>query len=117
MIKLDTAFITTATSVMYGVTSVVITDTMRVSYVEIDFTSGSVMAMVERGTMVGSPAVFTPNMEKLRVQLNADGTFASTNGALTGSIPVQIANGFLASLTAAFQAFVLGAGAVSGTQI
>ena len=117
MIKLAPAFITAATSVMDGVTTSETTDTLRVSYVEIDFTLVTVMAMVERGTLEGSPSVFTPNMPTLRIQLNANGTFASTDGSWTGSIPVASAQAFVATLTAVFQAFILGAGAVTGTQI
>jgi hypothetical protein len=114
MIKLDAAYIKAVTSVFDGVTSTSITDTLEVSYAEIDFVVGNVMAMVQRGTVING--VFTPNLEQLRIQLNADGTFASTDGTWVGAIPAAVAAGFVAQLTAGFQAFILGAGKVTGTQ-
>jgi hypothetical protein len=115
MIKLDAHFVTTATTVMEGVTTTNITDTLRIAYVELDLNSGSVMAMLDRGTLVNG--VFVTNQPKLRIQLNSDGTFASTDGAWTGTVPVGAVQGFLALLAGAFQSFVLGAGAVTGTQV
>jgi hypothetical protein len=113
MIKLDTAFVTTDTSVIGGVQTVASTDTLRVSYVELNLIGGSVMAMVERGTLIDS--VFTPNMFKLRIELHADGNFSSTDGSWKGSVPAAVVAGFVQQLRGAFEAFVLGAGAVTGT--
>lgn len=114
MIKLDATFITTATTIMNGVTTTAITDTLRIAYVELDFNSGSVMALVERGTLVNS--VFVPNMDRLRIQLNPDGTFSSTDGTWKGAVPPAVVQGFIAQLAGAFQSFILGAGAITGTQ-
>lgn len=115
MIRLDAIYVTAVTSVFNGVTSTATTDTLRVSYAELDLVGGNVMAMVQRGTVVND--VFTANMPQLRIQLNADGTFASQDGSWAGSIPVEVAQGFVQGLTSAFQAFVLGSGAVTGTAV
>ena len=115
MIKLDAAYVTAVTSVFNGVTSTETTDTLRVSYAELDFVGGSFMAMVERGMVVNG--LFTPNLSKLRIQLNAGGTFASTDGSWKGTVPVEAVQGFVTGLISAFQAFVLGAGVVTGTVV
>ena len=117
MIKLDAAFITAATSVFNGVTTTTTTDTLRVSYAELDLVGGSIMAMVERGTISGSPSAFTPNMSKLRIQLNGNGTFSSQDGSWQGKVDPAVVQAFVAALTTALQTFVLGAGVVTGTQV
>ena len=131
MINLDPVSITTASATMNGVVTNTVTDTLRVSYVEISFEAGSVMAMVQRGTMVATPAVdatdttpaipagseFVENMPQLRIQLNADGSFSSTNGVWAGSVPPQVAAGFVGQLKAGFDAFILGAGKVDGKAV
>lgn len=113
MITLAPQYITSATRTFNGQTITNTTDTMRISYAELDLVGGSVMCMVERGTVIGG--AFTPNMSKLRIQLNADGTFASTDGSWSGTVPVAVVQGFVSGLTSAFQQFVLGAGAVQGS--
>lgn len=132
MIRLDTAFITAVTSVFNGVTSTTTTDTLRVSYAELDLIGGNVMAMVERGyvtpavtasaegvtpVVAAAPATFVATLPKLRIQLSADGKFSSTDGSWAGTIDPAVSAGFVASLRAGFEAFVLGSGAVTGTTV
>src|ERR1035437_5090079 len=100
---------------MNGFVTNTVTDTLRVSYVEISFEAGSVMAMVQRGTMVDGK--FVSNMSQLRIQLNADGSFSSQDGTWTGSVPPQVAAGFVGQLKAGFDAFILGAGRVDGKAV
>jgi len=121
---------------MNGVASTNVTDTLRISYAEINLVSGSVMAFIERGTVTPAvaavaasapgvtpvvaavaavPATFVANMPKLRVQLNADGTFASTDGSWKGSVPAATAAAFVTALQNALEAFVLAAGLITGT--
>jgi hypothetical protein len=71
MITLSPASITTTTAVFNEVSTVTTTDTLRVSYVELNLPAGSVVAMLDRGTMVDG--IFTPNQPRLRVDVAADG--------------------------------------------
>jgi hypothetical protein len=88
------------------------------------------MAFVERGYVIPAiaasavgvtpvvaavPATFVPTLPKLRVQLNADGTFASTDGSWKGSVPAATAAAFVTALQNALEAFVLAAGLITGT--
>jgi len=56
-------------------------------------------------------------MPKLRIQLNADGTFSSQDGSWQGKVDPAVVQAFVAALTTALQTFVLGAGVVTGTQV
>jgi len=113
MITLSAASTTTIQDTFNGQVKTITTDTLFVSYAELSFASGSIMAIIQRGTMVGTPPVFVPNMSPLRVQLNADGTFASTDGTWTGA--TTSAPALIASLKSTLDNFVLGAGKVTGT--
>ena len=112
-IKLDAAFVTTSTAVFNGVTTTTTTDVLQVSYVELGFVSGSVTAFVQKGTMVDG--VFTPNMPQIRVDVSPDGTFHSSDGAWSGTIPNWAAT--LATLRAPFDGLLLGVGLVTGTAV
>ena len=113
MIKLDAASTTTSTSVFQGATTTTVTDTLFVSYVELGFESGSVVAMVQRGTMVNG--IFTPNQSQLRINVNPDGTFASQDGTWSGTLPNWSVA--LKALAASLDGLLLSAGLVSGTAI
>ena len=115
MINLSPASITTTTAVLNGVSTVSTTDTLLVSYVEIGFASGSVTMVVQQGSMVGSPAVFTPNLPQIRVDVAPDGTFRSSDGKLTGTIPSWPAT--LAALRTPFDGLLLSNGLASGTAV
>ena len=113
MIKLDAASTTTSTSVFQGETKTTVTDTLFVSYVELGFESGSVVAMIQKGTVVDG--VFTPNLPQIRVDVSPDGTFRSNDGVWLGTIPNWTAT--LAQLRAPFDGLLLGVGLVQGTAI
>ena len=113
MIKLDAASTTTSTAVFQGVTKTTVTDTLFVSYVELGFESGSVCAMIQKGTMVDG--VFTPNMPQVRVDVAPDGSFHTSDGILAGTIPNWAPT--LASLRAPFDGLLLGVGLVQGTEV
>jgi hypothetical protein len=113
MITLSPASITTSTAVFNGVTTVTTTDTLFVSYVELGFESGSVCAMIQKGSMVDGK--FVSNLPQIRVDVSPDGTFRSNDGAWTGTIPNWAAT--LAALRAPFDGLLLGVGLVSGTAV
>lgn len=111
MITLNAASITTNTSVFNSKPTVTVTDTLLISYMELNFPAGSVTAMIQRGTMVNG--VFTPSQPQLRVNVNPDGTFASTDGQWTGTLPNWVAT--YAALALNFENLLLSAGLVAGT--
>ena len=111
MIQLSAPSVTTSSSTFNGVVTTTVTDTLFVSYVELGFASGSVCAMIQKGTMVAG--VFTPNMPQIRVDVSPDGAFRSNDGAWTGTIPNWAAT--LATLRAPFDGLLLGVGLVTGT--
>ena len=113
MITLSPASITTSTAVFNGVTTVTTTDTLFVSYVELGFESGSVCAMIQKGSMVDGK--FASNMPQIRVDVASDGSFRSNDGLWTGTIPNWTAT--LATLRAPFDGLLLGVGLVSGTAV
>ena len=111
MIKLDAASTTTSTSVFQGATTTTVTDTLFVSYVELGFGSGSIVAMIQRGTVVDG--VFTPKQPQLRVDVSADGTFRSNDGNWSGTLPNWAAT--LKAIAGQLDGLLLSAGLVSGT--
>ena len=111
MIKLDTTFQTVQSSTFHGVTTTVTTDTLFVSSVRIDFTTGALYATILKGT--GTP--FVCNLPPVEVCVNPDGSFISQDGSWSGSCPAVVA--LVAQLRAAFDGFILGSGVVTGTQI
>ena len=113
MIHLDAASTTTSTSVFQGTTTTTVTDTLLVSYVELGFESGSIVAMIQRGTVVDG--VFTPKQPQLRVDVSADGTFRSNDGNWSGTLPNWSVA--LKALAASLDGLLLSAGLVSGTAI
>lgn len=113
MIHLDSNSVTTSTSTFNGVVTNTVTDTLFVSYVELGFESGSVCAMIQKGTMVDG--VFTPNMPQVRVDVAPDGSFHTSDGIWSGTIPNWAPT--LASLRAPFDGLLLGVGLVQGTAI
>jgi hypothetical protein len=113
MIQLAPASVTTSTAVFNGVSTVTTTDTLFVSYVELGFESGSVVAMIQKGTTVDG--VFIMNMPQIRVDVQPDGSFLSNDGAWSGTIPNWAAT--LAALRAPFDGLLLGSGLVTGTAV
>ena len=84
MIRLNDNFKTVSTDVFNGATTTKTTDTLRISYVELGFESGSVTAFIQKGTVVDG--VFTENMPKIRVDIASDGSFRSNDGNWSGKI-------------------------------
>lgn len=112
-IKLDAPFVTTSTVVFNGITTVNTTDTLFLSYIEISFESGTVSAFLQKGAVVNG--AFVPNLPKIRVNVNPDGTFSSSDGVWSGIIPNWSAT--LAALAAPLDGLVVGAGLVTGTAV
>jgi hypothetical protein len=113
MITLAAPSVTTSSSTFNGVVTTTVADTLFVSYVELGFASGTVTAMIQKGTMV--EGVFTPNLPQIRVDVYSDGTFRSNDGLWSGTIPNWTAT--LASLRAPFDGLLLGSGLVTGTAV
>ena len=113
MIALATQDQTTSTTVFNGVTTTSQTDTLFVSYIEINFESGTVSAFIQKGTVVNG--AFVCNLPKIRVNVNPDGTFSSSDGLWTGAIPNWSPT--LAALAAPLDGLVVGAGLVAGTTV
>ena len=111
MIKLDAASTTTNVATFNGKATTMVTDTLLVSYVELNLPAGSVVAMLDRGTMVAG--VFTPNQPRLRVDVAADGTFRSQDGQWSGTLPNW--STALTALASSLDGLLLSAGLVSGT--
>jgi hypothetical protein len=112
MIKLDTAFVTSVTNTMGGQSQSTVTDTLFVSSVRIDFTTGAIYALILRGT--GTP--FVANMEPLDICVNPDGSFTTADGSTwTGN--VASAPQLVAALKEQFDGFILASGKVSGTTV
>ena len=112
MIKLNAASTTTNTSVFNSQTTTTVTDTLVIAYVELNLPAGSVVAMIQRGTVVNG--LFTPNTSQLRIDVQSDGTFSSQDGSWSGTLPNWSAS--LAALSASLDGLLLSAGLVSGTQ-
>ena len=108
MIKLDAPFVTTISRSIGGEEQVTITDTLFVSSVTLDFTTGTLLAVIQRG--IGKP--FFANMEEMVVKVNADGSFASLDNTWTGAVPAV--PGVIASLRASFDQLLLSSGSLTG---
>ena len=113
MIALSMQDQTTSTTVFNGQTTTTLTDTVFVSYIEINFESGTVSAFIQKGTIVNGD--FVCNLPKIRVNVNPDGTFSSSDGQWTGTIPNWSPT--LAALASPLDGLVTGAGLVSGTVV
>src|ERR1035437_6599128 len=114
MIQLDAASTTTTSSTKgSGQPATTITDTLAVRYVEITFTDGSFLAIIDQGTMING--VFTVTGAPLWVDVRADGSFTSRDGAWTGTVATL--SDIIAGLKKAFDGFVLASGAVTGTAV
>lgn len=118
MITLATASQTTSTTVFNGVTAVNTTDTLFISYIEIGFGTGTVSAMIQKGTMVNG--AFTSNLPMIRVNVNPDGSFSSNDpsgpkGGWSGTIPNWSAT--LAALAAPLDGLLVAAALVQGTAV
>ena len=113
MISLDAASTTTASSTRGGQTVTATTDTLVVRYVELNLVEGSILAIIDRGTMANG--VFVATDIPLWVDVHADGTFSSRDGAWKGT--VATAGTIIAGLKQAFDQFLLASGAVTGTAV
>ena len=112
MIKLDAQFQTVQSSTFKGVTTTTTTDTLFISSVRIDFTTGAIYATIRKGT--SSP--FVENADPTDVCVNPDGTFVSSDGTWSGSLGA-VAAAVVAQLKTQFDQFVLASGAVTGQAV
>ena len=123
MIKLDAASQTVYTTMRNGKSQTDVVDTLVVRYVEMNLTDGSILAIIDRGTQVTVPATDTVPEHKdfvaidtpLWVDVRADGSFSSRDGAWQGNI--KAAGQITAGLKQAFDGFLLASGAITGTTI
>ena len=113
MIKLDPKYQTVVTKVYNGASVTTTTDTLFVSDVRIDFTTGAIYATIRKGT--GNPFVDNDDPPE-QICVNPDGTFVSQDGSWSGSLGA-VAPAIVASLKTQFDQFVLASGAVTGTLI
>lgn len=113
MIKLAAANQTTV-QYLAGTTleSSVVTDTLYVESVNIDFTTGALYATIARGTTVNG--VFSQNYPSVSIVVNPDGSFVSSDDKWVGSLGGAAAS-LVAQLATTFDNFVLAAGLVQGT--
>lgn len=110
MIKLDAQFVNTVTNSLGGVVTEVVTDTLFVQSVSIDFVAGTINAIVQRGQ-----GNFFPNMAPLCITVQQNGSFQSLDGAWSGEVPSFAA--FFAQLKATFDGFILASGVVDGVSV
>jgi hypothetical protein len=114
MIKLSGNFITTQQTLSgTTVSSSVVTDTLFVTDVRMDFITGALYATIQRGTLVNG--VFTSNYQQVQITVNPDGSFVSSDGSWKGTLS-SIAT-LVAGLKSQFDAFVLASGLVTGTAV
>lgn len=113
MIQLGAQDVTTTTKIFNGVTNNNVTDTLFVSYIEISFESGTVTAMIKRGTVVNG--AFVANIPDLRVNVSPDGSFTTPDGSWSGRIPNWVPS--LAAIAAPFDNLLLSTGVISGAEI
>lgn len=111
MLKLDTSY-TTTVQYLSGTTVVssVITDTLYVRNVNVDFSTGSMRATVDRGIEVNG--IFESNYPSLDIIVNPNGTFSSLDGTWVGS--VASAPQLVAQLKTTFDGFLLASGLITG---
>ena len=115
MIHLEPQYVTSVSKTMAGVTETIVTDTMFVQSVRIDFASGAIYAIILRGTINGGQ--FVENMSPLEICVNPDGSFVQTNDVDGWSGTVAPAPALVAQLRATFDQFILASGEVTGTTI
>jgi hypothetical protein len=111
MIKLNSPYVTSVVSTMGSESKTIVTDTLFISHVRLDLTTGALYATVQRGT--GNP--FVANMTPLEVCVNPDGSFVSSDGSWSGS--VASAPALVSELAQEFDQFILGSGEITGTVI
>ena len=113
MITLNTPDVTTIQSNGPSGSVTTITNTLFVSSVTLDMTTGAIYATIQRGALLNG--IFTPNFPTLQVTVNPDGSFISQDGTWSGSVGA-IAASLVASLKTQFDQFILASGAVSGAE-
>jgi hypothetical protein len=92
-----------------GVSVATVTDVLNVSYTEQGFDSGSLVIMLQNGTIIDG--TFTANMPQVRVDVSSDGSYRTSDGR-SGTFPNWKAA--LASLRAPLDGLLLSAGLASG---
>lgn len=114
MITLSTPYVTTTTSTLGGQTNTAVTDTLFISYVEVNFSPAFIRAKIQRGTMVAG--IFTPNIPDVWVNVNPDGSFTSSDGSFQGPAGTLSVAALASGLSTAFDGTILASGVVTGTE-
>jgi hypothetical protein len=115
MIKLDAQFVTTVTTSLGGVVTESVTDTLFVQSVSLDFVSGTINALVQRGQGGASgSAPFSATMDPVALTVQSNGVFTSNDGSWSGTVPGFAA--FWTQLKATFDSFILASGEVTGAE-
>ena len=96
MITLATPYVTTTVATINGVATTATTDTLFVSAVNINFSTGVLRAVLQRGTIVSGS--FSANQPPIQVSVQPDGTFQSLDGSWKGTINTNALISALASL-------------------
>lgn len=112
MIKLDPAFVTVVQDTMGAKQSTTTTDTLFISQVRLDFTTGAIYATIQRGALDAN-GQFISNYPDLDVIVNPDGSFIATNNLWSGS--VANAPTLVQQLKSQFDQMILASGVVGGT--
>lgn len=115
MIKLDVPYTTTVQYLAGNtVVSSVTTDTLYVREVRMDFSTGSMYALIDRGTVING--VFGSNYPSLEIIVNPDGSFTSPDGS-TWVGTVASSPALVAQLKTTFDQFLLASGKITGKQL
>jgi hypothetical protein len=98
MIKLPILVTKSQTIIDEKIVDTVVTDTLFISEVRIDFADSTIWARIQRGTIDGD-GKFQENYSPLSVQCSTDGSFSSSGlfSGNPGDIPVQAIVGALAA--------------------
>ena len=94
------------------ITGTVVTDTLYVQSVRLDFSTGAIYATIARGAVVNG--VFAQNYPSVDITVNPDGSFLSSDGTWVGSLGAQAAS-LVSQLKTTFDNFILLSGQVQGT--
>lgn len=96
------------------VDSSVVTDTLYIKSVTVDFSSGAMYAHIARGS-TDANGFFFENYPAVDLVVNPDGSFISSDGKWKGS--VSSAPSLVAQLQAEYDAFITSSGLITGTSV
>lgn len=114
MITLTGNSVTSVQTTFDGESATTTTDALFVSKVSLDFETNALYATIQRGTVVNG--VFQSNFASLKVTVNPDSSFVSSDGSWQGNLPAGTVAQLMATLAGQFDNFILSSGAVTGTE-